>query len=268
MSDLTVVLTSCRRPDLLIGTLDSFFSTNDYPLREFIIIEESDDESVWAIPARYPEQPIRVILNGVNIGQHRSIDRAYSEVQTPYILHLEDDWAFPVSKVVGRGIEILKRDPQVALVQLRTDDDMPRDIRRKAQAVEDLRYWRIPPTAHRVWHSFTFNPTVKRLSCYKKLPQGYAGFRTEAEISIFYKDQGAIMAWLAETGVSHSGFGRSNYGLKKRRGWRGVAQELDRFFSLATVRKWRRSVTRNVAHFKRKYRERQLIRSDRSALEP
>jgi len=27
-------------------------------------------------------------------------------------------------------------------------------------------------------------------------------------------------------------------------------------------------VTRNVAHFKRKYRERQLIRSDRSALEP
>lgn len=91
MSDLTVVLTSCRRPDLLIGTLDSFFSTNDYPLREFIIIEDSDDESVWAIPARYPEQPIRVILNGVNIGQHRSIDRAYSEVQTPYILHLEDD---------------------------------------------------------------------------------------------------------------------------------------------------------------------------------
>lgn len=168
MSDLTVVLTSCRRPDLLIGTLDSFFSTNDYPLREFIIIEDSDDESVWAIPARYPEQQIRVILNGINIGQHRSIDRAYSEVQTPYILHLEDDWAFPVSKVVGRGIEILKRDPQVALVQLRTDDDMPRDIRRKAQAVEDIGYWRIPPTAHRVWHSFTFNPTVKRLSCYKK----------------------------------------------------------------------------------------------------
>lgn len=67
MSDLTVVLTSCRRPDLLIGTLDSFFSTNDYPLREFIIIEDSDDRSVWAIPARYPEQPIRVILNGVNI---------------------------------------------------------------------------------------------------------------------------------------------------------------------------------------------------------
>lgn len=252
MSDLTVVLTSCRRPDLLIETLDSFFSTNDYPLREFIVIEDSDDETVQTIPSRYPEQPIRVILNGVNMGQHRSIDKAYSEVQTPYILHLEDDWAFPVSQVVWRGVEILKRDPQVSLVQLRTEDDMPRDIRRTPHVPGEIAYWRIPPAAHRVWHSFTFNPTVKRLSDYRKLPQGYAGFRTEAEISLYYKEEGAVMAWLAGTGVSHSGFGRSNYGYNNGHGFRGILQRLSRFFSMATIRKWRRSVERRVAHFKRK----------------
>lgn len=255
MSDLTVVLTSCRRPDLLVETLDSFFSTNDYPLREFIIIEDSDDETVQTIPSRYPEQPIRVILNGVNIGQHRSIDKAYSEVQAPYILHLEDDWAFPASQVVGKGIEILKRDPQVALVQLRTDADMPRDIHRMPNAPGEIAYWRIPPTAHRVWHSFTFNPTVKRLSDYRKLPRGYAGFRTEAEISLHYKEEGAIMAWLAGTGISHSGFGRSNYGSKTGHGFRGILKKLSRFFSMATIRKWRRSAARRAAHFKRKYRQ-------------
>lgn len=268
MSDLTVVLTSCRRPDLLVETLDSFFSTNDYPLREFIIIEDSDDASVQAIPSRYPGQPIRVILNGVNVGQHRSIDKAYSEVRTPYILHLEDDWAFPASQVVGKGIEILKRDPQVALVQLRTDADMPRNIQRLPHAPGEIAYWRIPPAAHRVWHSFTFNPTVKRLSDYKKLPQGYAGFRTEAEISLHYKDEGAIMAWLAGTGVSHAGFGRSNYGCKADRSFKGIVRQLSRFFSAATIRKWWRSAGRRVAHLKRKYRRQPPVKPGHSAPDP
>ncbi len=268
MSDLTVVLTSCRRPDLLVETLNSFFSTNDYPLHEFIIIEDSDDASVQAIPSLYPGQPIRVILNGVNIGQHRSIDKAYSEVQTPYILHLEDDWAFPASQVVGKGVEILKRDPQVALVQLRTDADMPRDIQRMPHAPGEIAYWRIPPAAHRVWHSFTFNPTVKRVSDYRKLPQGYAGFRTEADISLHYKDEGAIMASLAGTGISHSGFGRSNYGCKTGYGFRGIFEKLSRFFSMATIRKWRRSVARRVAHFKRKYRHQQLMKADQRTPKP
>lgn len=260
MSDLTVVLTSCRRPDLLAGTLDSFFSTNDYPLHEFIIIEDSDDASVLEVAKRYPDQPIRVILNGVNMGQHRSIDRAYSEVTTPYILHLEDDWAFPVTGVVRRGVEILKRDPVVKLVQLRTDADMPGNIRNMARAPGDIGYWRIPPTAHRVWHSFTFNPTVKRLADYRELPQGYAGFRTEAEISLYYKDRGAVMAWLAGTDVKHSGFGRSNYGSKSGPGFGGVLKKVNRFFSIATIQKWKRSASRRVAHFKRKYREQQAAK--------
>ncbi len=268
MSDLSVVLTSCRRPDLLIQTLDSFFSTNDYPLHEFIIIEDSDDEAVRAIPLRYPGQPIRVILNGINIGQHRSIDKAYSEVRTPYILHLEDDWAFPASHVVGQGVEILKREPQVMLVQLRTDADMPRHIRCKPQVAGDIPYWRISPAAHRVWHSFTFNPTVKRLSDYRKLPQGYGGFRTEAEISLHYKEEGAFMAWLAGTGISHSGFGRSNYGCKTGPGFTGIVQQLSRFFSVMTIRKWWRSARRRVAHLRRKHGEQQLMKRGRHTLEP
>ncbi|MCA2377622.1 glycosyltransferase family 2 protein [Agrobacterium sp. 22-211-1] len=259
MSDLTVVLTSCRRPDLLIATVDAFFATNDYPLREFIIIEDSGDESVLDLPARYPDQPVRVILNGVNLGQHRSIDKAYAEVSTSYILHLEDDWTFPVPGTVARGLEILRRDPQVALVQLRTHEDMPEDVRRLSKISNDIGYWKIPPAAHRVWHSFTFNPTLKRFADYQKLPHGYAGFATEAEISLYYKDLGAIMAWLADTHVNHSGFGRSNYGSKSAGGLAGVLKGANRFFSVATLRKWRRSVDRRVAHQRRKHREKQSV---------
>ncbi|MFK3776736.1 glycosyltransferase family 2 protein [Agrobacterium sp. NPDC089420] len=251
MSDLTVVLTSCRRPDLLVETLGSFFATNDYPLHEFIIIEDSDDASVLGVPSLYPEQPIRIILNGRNLGQHRSIDVAYSQVQTPFILHLEDDWVFPVAGMVGRGVEILRRDAGIFLVQLRTDADLPATIRRRSRMELGTGYWRIPPTAHRVWHSFTFNPTVKRLADYRKLPHGYAGFPTEAAISLHYKENGDIMAWLEGTGVRHSGCGRSNYGRKGERGLAGFAKKLKRFFSVATLQKWQRSFGRQVAHARR-----------------
>ncbi|CUX40651.1 MULTISPECIES: glycosyltransferase family 2 protein [Agrobacterium] len=252
MSDLTVVLTSCRRPDLLVATLDAFFATNDYPLHEFIVIEDSDDASVLDVPARYPGQPIRVILNGVNLGQHRSIDKAYSQVQTPYILHLEDDWTFPVKGIVARGIEVLKQDSQVGLVQLRADEDLPAAIKKVSPAFGDPGYWKIPPAAHRVWHSFTFNPTLKRLADYRQLPNGYAGFTSEAEISLHYKDRGVIMAWLSDTKVTHLGYGRSNYGSKTPRNLAGWMQDVQRFFSTATLKKWRRSVVRRVAHAKRK----------------
>lgn len=36
---VSVVLTSCGRPDLLIRTLDSFFRFNTYPVSQFIVVE-------------------------------------------------------------------------------------------------------------------------------------------------------------------------------------------------------------------------------------
>lgn len=250
MSDITVVLTSCRRHDLLVKTLESFFGTNDYPIAEFIVIEDSDLASVESIRERFPDQPLRFIMNGTNIGQLRSIDRAYAEVKTPYILHLEDDWEFPVGGILARAVEILKRERDVYLVQLRTDADMPDNVRRIPE-MRDLGYRKIAPTAHHVWHSFTFNPSLKRLADYQMLPSGYAGFANEAEISLHYKKQGAIMAWLSGTGVGHIGWGRSNFGFRPQKGLKGVWQRVCRFLSLATIRKWRRSLGRRAAHLRR-----------------
>lgn len=57
MSELTVVLTSCRRHDLLLKSLESFFATNDYPISEIIIIEDSEQSPEQAVLARFPDQP-------------------------------------------------------------------------------------------------------------------------------------------------------------------------------------------------------------------
>ncbi len=249
MSEVTVVLTSCRRHDLLLKSLESFFASNDYPLAEVIVIEDSDQSPEPLLRQHFPLEPLRVIVNGANLGQHRSIDRAYAEVRTSLILHLEDDWEFPVAGIVGRAVEILQNDPEVYLVQLRTESDMPDAILALPEAAQG--YCKIPPLTHHVWHSFTFNPSLKRRSDYQALAGGYAAFSSEAEISLYYKGQGAVMAWLSGSGVAHLGWGRSNFEYEARPGFAGVLQRIGRFVSFETLRKWRRSVDRRIGHLRR-----------------
>lgn len=249
MSEVTVVLTSCRRHDLLVKSLESFFATNDYPIAEFIIIEDSDESPEPLLLERFPDQPLRVIVNQVNLGQNPSIDRAYAEVRTSLILHLEDDWEFPVPGIVGRAVDVLQTDPAVYLVQLRADTDMPENLRALPELAPGYR--RIPPTAHHVWHTFTFNPSLKRLSDYQALEAGYGGFSSEAEVSLHYKSKAAVMAWLSGTGVTHIGWGRSNFEYEAKTGLAGIFQRADRFLSVETLRKWRRSVDRRVRHIRR-----------------
>lgn len=252
MSDLTVVLTSCRRHDLLVKTLGSFFASNDYPVHEFIIIEDSDVESIQEIAGLYPQHPLRFVVNGTNIGQHRSIDKAYALVTTPYILHLEDDWIFPVPGVVTKAMRVLKENDDLLLVSLRTDKDMPNNIRRLPVTQHPAAFRKVGPLLHHVWFSFTFNPTVKRLSDYRKLPGGYAAFNSEAALSLYYKDQGAIMGWLEGAGVDHLGWERSNYTPPKALSMSTLGARAKRFFSPHTLRKWKNSVVRRIAHARRR----------------
>ena len=43
MKEVSLVITSCGRFDLLKKTLDSFFEKNTYPIKKIIIIEDSTE---------------------------------------------------------------------------------------------------------------------------------------------------------------------------------------------------------------------------------
>jgi glycosyl transferase family 2 len=92
-ADITFVLTSCGRFDLLEETLSSFFRQNTALMARYLVIEDSGDDSVWRVAARFPFD-IEVIVNQPSLGQIASIDRAYGTVTTPYVFHCEDDWRF------------------------------------------------------------------------------------------------------------------------------------------------------------------------------
>lgn len=216
-SDVTMVVTSCRRFDLLEKTLTSFFKWNDYPLKEIIIIEDSDDTGIFQFKDLFPDQPIRVIFNEINIGQTRSVDKAYAEVTTPFIFHIEDDWEFTDFGVIRDLKTALETEPNALLALARTETDIPKYVGSvRTTKKNGISYKRLYPELHFRWYTFTYNPTLKRTADYRQLPEGYAGVGNELALSRFYKAQNKDLCWVLGHDVRHiGGHGRTNYPKQK-----------------------------------------------------
>ena len=91
-ANITLVITSCMRYDLLEKTISSMEPwIGNFPAK--ILIEDSNLGQVNLFD-KLRSKGWKVLLNHRQIGQHLSIDRAYEQVQTPYIFHVEDDWNF------------------------------------------------------------------------------------------------------------------------------------------------------------------------------
>src|SRR5450830_1702387 len=103
-SNITLVVTSCGRFDLLKRTLETFDLFNTADIREVFITEDSGDEAVrLAIPEHWRSH-CKFLINRPKLGQLASIDLAYESVKTPYIFHCEDDWRF-----IARGLSRIPR---------------------------------------------------------------------------------------------------------------------------------------------------------------
>lgn len=251
---VAVVVTSCRRIDLLEKTLESFLAHNDYPIQELVVIEDSDHEEVYGVSALLKDVPHRIILNGQNIGQIASIDKAYATVTADYIFHMEDDWGFTEKGFIGRALEVLQQEPRMIIVSVRDDADMPSYVRSlKTLTTAHAAYKRMFPALHHIWYTFTFNPSLKRTADYRALPGGYKGLGEEGGISRHYKAEKCDMGWLIGGGVHHTGHQRSNYGSSwgYNRNKPGSAS-LSRLLRAENLRKWRESLRRKFWHSLRK----------------
>jgi len=93
-SDVTLVVASCGRFDLLSRTLASFDRYNDTPLRKVFVTEDSGDDAVRNSLPDHWQAHTTIFVNRLRLGQLASIDLAYGEVKTPWVFHCEGDWAF------------------------------------------------------------------------------------------------------------------------------------------------------------------------------
>jgi hypothetical protein len=195
-SDVTVVITSCGRQDLLQRTLDSFLRSNTCPIARFIITEDSGIPGINdQLKQRYHMLPLTWIEEPHRRGQLTCIDDAYSRVETKYIFHCEDDWEFSGKYFIEKSRVILDNCPGVMQVWLRADTDTNghpfEDYEWSASNGVETFAWRRMAFGYKnakgfVWDGFSLNPGLRRLSDYK-LVGPYEQFKTENGVSLAYK---------------------------------------------------------------------------------
>jgi hypothetical protein len=217
-SNVTFVLTSCGRNDLLEKTLDSFFKYNTYPIDRYIITEDSADPKVFEECERLNrekyDEKLEFIFNHEKLGQSASIDKAYSMVETEYIFHCEEDWEFYRDGFIEDSIKVLKTQHKVIQAWIRPKSDgILNKIQNNIYSLPLYVCVRIvEPTSFivkdanidgsdivvRDFMGFSWNPGVKRLKDWKELPNGYIEFEREHLIDQYYRSKGFMVVSLSK----------------------------------------------------------------------
>ena len=206
MKEVTLVITSCGRFDLLEETLDSFFECNTYPIKKIIITEDSTEgKKLERLISKYDgkNQDFRLIVNETRLGQLKSIDKAYREIDTEYIFHCEDDWKFLKRGFIEKSMEVMEEDEKILVVGLRSKDNFKEDFFYDEDYVSKKgeHYYSAKGEI------FTYNPALRRkkdmdlFGSHEKLENQ----RYEEVLSDFYKEHGFKAIFFKEPYVTHIG---------------------------------------------------------------
>jgi glycosyltransferase involved in cell wall biosynthesis len=193
-SEVTVVITSCNRSDLLQKTIESFLKYNSYPIAEYIIIEDSGIEDINSdLISKYPSFKW---INSTKPGfQIRAIDEAYAMIKTKYVFHLEDDWETYKDGAIEQSIKILENNDKISAVMCRNHN---LGVYHMSDNPPLLNCWG-------GWGHYSFNPGLRRVSDYHtffkssfyefgKAQSATTSLRVERKINDFYKNIGYKMA--------------------------------------------------------------------------
>jgi len=178
--DVTVLLTSCNRTKLLDSTLESFIKYNTYPIKEFIILDDSGiincNEDVLKKYKSYLK--IHSLYNKQNMGQMKSIDKLYSYVKTKYIFHCEEDWEFLERGFIEKSMKIFKENPneKIYTIWLRPHHETSGhpiiyDNLNRGYYLMKKDYSYFDNGIKYTWGGITFNPGLRKtLDCLKFHP--------------------------------------------------------------------------------------------------
>ncbi|WP_231284751.1 glycosyltransferase family 2 protein [Leptotrichia hofstadii] len=218
MEEVTLVITSCGRFDLLEETLDSFFKYNTYPIKKIIITEDSTEgKKLERLISKYNDKNnnFKLIVNETRLGQLKSIDKAYREVDTKYIFHCEDDWKFLKKGFIEKSMELMEEDEKILVVGLRDKKDFAEGFFYDEDYISKNgeKYYGVKDEI------FTYNPALRRkkdmdlFGLHEKLENQ----RYEEVLSDFYKERGFKTVFFKEPYVTHIGNKRHVHFSKNRK---------------------------------------------------
>ena len=181
LEDVSVVVTSYNRWNFLKKCVNSFVNLTG-GTSPFIIVEDSTNKQIKSNIEKEWGDRVKLIFNSQNIGQAASIDKAYSTVQTKYVLHLEDDYVFISNKnFMIEAKSILEERDNIHQIWIRKEDNFK--LSHGADASTKLFETTENKTSSGVsykmvkvrgpWNGFSFMPGLKRINDWKKFFYNY-----------------------------------------------------------------------------------------------
>lgn len=209
MSNVTCILTSCGRFDLLRMTLESFFKHNTHDIKGFFIYEDSNLSVPKYLKTDFPF--IKWIEAPEQAGQIIALDTLWACVTTEYAFQMEDDWLFTRPGFIENSMAVMETDPKILMCWLKGLE--PKNTHPIMWKTGAHGIFKTSPT---LWAWHRFNPSLKRKADYDLIApfskhttfDKYKGWKSEAAISQVYNKLGFTAAMLPHEYIKHIGEGR------------------------------------------------------------
>ena len=218
--DVTLVITSCDRFDLLEKTLESMHPWI-HEFRHKIIVEDSAASP--KLFDRLRTSGFRIIENRGRLGQLASIDRAYEQCDTEFIFHCEDDWEFERRPNIEAAFQVLtegidgRDDFSVVCFRDVTGTKHSRDGVFKECTIRGSQF-RYSFKHDYPFNYFTFNPGMLRASLWRRYGP-WKKFANERSIARMMMGKKHPIAREIPSIVTHIGRGRSRSHPSKMKWW-------------------------------------------------
>lgn len=204
MTAVTLCITMGRRPELLAQTLTSLLQHVEF--QYVIAINDFRDEPTTAVFQKLCPTGQLISLDH-QLGHHGAVDYLYSQVQTPWVMHCEDDWSFTQNLDFESLASTLTQQPSMSGVCFRSQSDfeiLPDDQTKILYETHDgWAFYRLDPL-HSQWHGYTFNPHFASVNLWKRFGP-FKSFKKERHISRRVRQAGLVMPYLVNGGCVHLG---------------------------------------------------------------
>lgn len=213
MDEVTVILTSCNRLDLLDKTIMSFLDLNTYPILSFHVHNDGPDTLMTKIKKKYPM--INWHCSPKRRGYSASLDFLLEKVKTPWVFTCEDDWWFYQNRgFMEKSLKILKEHKDVHQVWIRDISDHNHPHGDEFE-LSGIRVRPVIPGYRKIWNGFSLNPGLRRMSDLKAwFPNGLREYGDEANLAARTMEFNYKAVSLVESSIKHLGWNRRSINFK------------------------------------------------------
>ena len=242
--NISLVVTSCSRLDLLNKTISSFyeyFPFDVYSIYDKYLIDDcrNRETAINIVNTYYPEWNVIFSGNYDNRKNEtylketawkrewriaKALDTVYSQVETEWLYHLEDDWLFTKPGFITKGFNVFEyniyndTDNMYSIVQCNTHPIYRKYAKEGIKYYKDTRFaYNLNTNTRAGWPSYIFNAGLTPKFLWHKIgPFSHLGpkeYRGEWFIKIEMRKMGFIDVMLYDDNVNdsichHIGYGK------------------------------------------------------------